>query len=314
MDLPKTTLRLTAEKPMEHGILEYQGPNQIKDDVDRALQNLHTMIRTEVTEHRDHSVIRIYGLRQESIVVQGIAVYLVGAIASCVAFNMDVRAALFNEETLIRDLYRDVTNVIGENNDIDDEKKTYERNPWLWEGICHLLLHLSLMNGANPPPDRLLAKSSIHLDVKDHGLDIIALYGTDSLGVTAGECKAYLERPTDAIADAANRLGGVDRELRDAEIRATLSQFRPSLLPAKQKMLIGTFWHDERAYFPMVCCDSNHSVNWTVSRKVLKRLKPPANRKYLVPAPIDEADSFFDAVSDEMRRYASNNIVRANNV
>lgn len=299
---------------MEHGILEYQGPNQLKDDVDRALQNLHTMIRTEVTEHRDHSVIRIYGLGQESIVVLGIAVYLVGAIASCVAFNMDVRAALFNEETLIRDLYRDVKDVIGENNDIGETKKTYERNPWLWEGICHLLLHLSVIDGANHPPDRLLAKSSIHLDVKDHGLDIIGLYGTDNLGVTAGECKAYLKRPTDAIADAANRLEEVDRQLRDAEIRATLSQFRPSLLPAQQNLLVGTFWHDERAYFPMVCCDSRHSVDWTFSRTVLSRLRPPANRKYLVPAPIVRADTFFDAVSEEMRQYASDNIVRANNV
>ncbi|MCM1567793.1 MAG: hypothetical protein NC238_17940 [Dehalobacter sp.] len=293
--------------------MAYQGPNQIKDDVERALQNLHTVIRTELTEHENHSVIRIYGLGQENTVVQGIAVYLVGAIASCVDFNMEIRTALFNEDTLVRDLYRDVTNVIGVNNGISDRIKTYERNPWIWEGISHLFLHLSIMNPANHPPGRLLAKSSIHLDVNDHGLDIIGLYGTDSLGVTAGECKAYLERPAAAITDAAKRLQEVDNLLRDAEIRATLSQFRPSLLPEQQTLLVRAFWHDERAYFPMVCCDSGHSVDWALSRVDLIRLRPPVNRKYLVPAPIDGADSFFDILSEEMRCYASIT-VRADNV
>lgn len=87
------------------------------------------------------------------------------------------------------------------------------------------MLHLSVKNGSCHPPDRILVKSSIHLDVKDHGLDVIALYGTDALGVTAGECKAYLYRPGEAIADAANRLREVDQELRDARRAHTLTHY-----------------------------------------------------------------------------------------
>ena len=289
-------------------MLGYQGPGRIQDDVNLALCNLNGLISVELSEHASHCVIQIGGLNHRNEVIQGVAVYLVGAIASCIDYNLAIRTALFNEKTLMRDLYRDVVDVVGQDNEIEGNRKTYERNPWIWEGICHLLFHLSLQNKDNHPPDYLLAKSSVHLNVKDHGLDVIALYGTKSLGITAGECKAYLERPTDAIRDAANRLQEVDMELRDTEIRSTLSQFRPSLSPEKQNMLVGAFWHKERAYFPMVCCDSIHSVTWTTDRIVLNRLKPPANRKYLVPASIEDAAIFFDEVSEAMRQYASGRI------
>lgn len=282
----------------------YQGPNRLNDDVQTALKNLNNFLSFEISEHDNHSVIQITGLDQRDDVVQGIAVYLTGAVASCIEFNMSVRAALFNEETLTRDLYRDVERVIGQDNNIDTTVKTYERNPWIWEGICHLMFHLSLLNNKSHPPDLLLAKSSIHLDVKDHGLDIIALYGTEKLGVTAGECKAYLERPASAITDAANRLEEVDSNSRDAELRAALSQFRSSIPPDKQDMLVGTFWLNERAYFPMICCEITHSVDWSRNRRVLERLNPPSNRKFLVPAAINGAESFFDAISETMRQYA----------
>ena len=284
---------------------KYQGPERIGDDIRLALQNLLTLVSVELTEHEQHYVIRIFGLDQRNNVITGIAVYLVGAIASCIEFNLKIRAALFNEGTVNRDLYRDVVKVVGQDNNISNESKIHERNPWIWESICHLIFHMSLDNEAIHPPDRLLAKSSIHLNVKDHGLDVIALYGTGSLGITAGECKAYLQRPNAAIADAANCLREVDSKLRDAEIRAALSQFRPSLQPDKKNMLVGAFWHYERAYFPMVCCESTHSVDWTTNRKVLKRLKPPTNRKYLVTATIDNAELFFDMISDTMRRYVN---------
>lgn len=290
---------------MKKGAQKYRGPGHLVHDVELAMQKLSKLLPVEVSEHDDHCVVRVCGLDHRKAVVEAVAVYLVGAIAGCIEFNLQVRTALFDENTITRDLHRDVVAVIGSDNSIDDVRKTYERNPWLWEGISHLVLHLSLKNKQNHPPDRLLTKSSIHLDVKDHGLDVIALYGTHELGVTAGECKAYLDRPADAIADAANRLSEVDKELRDAEIRIALSQFRASLAPEQQDRLVGTFWRDERAYFPMVCCDSTQSVDWGGKRKVLKRLKPPTNRKYLVPAAIDAATSFFDGVSDAMRKYVA---------
>ncbi len=276
----------------------------LADDVQVALDELNELLSVEFDEHKTHCVIEICDFEERQEVVVGIAVYLVGAIASCVECNLDIRRALFDEETGDRDLYHDVVDVIGEDNSISNEKKTTERDPWLWEGISHLLFHLSRTDEEKHPPSRIIAKTSIHLDVKDHGLDLIALYGTDELGVSAGECKAYLERASDAIADAANRLGEVDEKLRDAEIRAAMSQFRPSLTADQREKLVGSFWHGERAYFPMVCCDKEHKVNWSKKRKVITRLKPPRDKKHLVPAAIEDAKSFFDEIADEMREYA----------
>jgi hypothetical protein len=280
----------------------YYGPNQLAEDVELAMVDLNRLLSVDVTEYSHHTVLLFGGIDTRQPVVAGLAVYLVGAIAGCIRHDMALRSSLFDEETLARDLHLDVVAVVGADSEISVREKTYERNPWIWEGISHLLLHLSVKNSDNHPPAPLIAKNSIHLNVKDHGLDIIALYGSNRYGITVGECKAYLERPADAIADAATMLEGVDKEYRDAEIRSMMSQF--SLSSEEEAKLVGAFWHDERAYFPMVCCDQAASVDWDRDRIALTRLSPPPNRKFLVPAAIDSAGSFFDSVSDSMRRYA----------
>lgn len=284
---------------------EYKGPNFIKDDIQLALQNLTSLLAVKNHEYDHHCVICVDGLDNGKPVIKGIAVYLVGAIASCIEFNLSLREALFDEKSIARDLYRDVTNIIGNDNDIGNSMKTNERNPWIWEGISHLIIHISQNKKETHPPGYVLAKSSIHLNVKDHGLDIIVLYEADNLGVTAGECKAYLKRSADAIADAANRLREVDEGSRDAEIRSSLAQFRPSLLPEQQEKLAGSFWRNERAYFPMVCCDSEYSTDWTKKRVSLERLNVPSKMKFLVPAEIYVADEFFDSIAEEMRQYCT---------
>lgn len=284
--------------------IKYSGPPNFADDISLALGTIASKLIVNLNEHECHCTIEATGLDNRVDIINGISVYLVGAIAGCIDFNLSLRSALFNESSLIRDLYNDVIRVIFDRNDIDNELKIYDRNPWIWEGISHLILHLSILNNLYHPPDRLLMKSSIHLNVKDHGLDIIALYGSDSLGITAGECKAYLSRPADAISDAAGKLEEVDNKLRDAEIRATISQFRPILRPEYQAKLTNAFWHNERAYFPMICCDKSFSRNWGFKRVSIERLKPPRNRKFLVPSVIENAEVFFDAISASMRRYS----------
>ena len=290
---------------MKTTLKSYQGPAELVLDMAAALARLDRLVTVEIGELANHSVVQVKGLDSREEVVEGIAVYLVGAIAGCIEFNLQIRAALFNEKRLSRDLLRDVVQIVGATNSIEENVKIYDRDPWLWEGISHLLFHLSLTDPAKHPPAPLIAKSSLHLSAKDHGLDIVALYGVDSLGVSAAECKAYLQRPSDAIADAANRLREIDHELRDSEIRSVLVQLRPSLSSSQQTKLASAFWYQERAYFPMVCCDAKYGVDWTEDRIVLSRLVPPANRKHLVPASIDDARRFFDAVADAMRSYAA---------
>ena len=48
---------------------------------------------------------------------------------------MAFRSALFNEETLKRDLYRDVVDVVGQDNDIEDDREDIRERPLDLEGI-----------------------------------------------------------------------------------------------------------------------------------------------------------------------------------
>lgn len=258
----------------------------------------------QLSTHESHSLISISGLDHRKDILEAIAVYLVAAIAQCLDSNFQIRNALFGETSFNRDIHNDVTKVIGVDNTISSDIKRDERNPWLWEGLSHLLINLSISINEIHPPQPIIMKTSIHLDVKDHGLDLIALYGDDELGISTGECKAYLESPGRAITDAASRLSEVDSHSRDAEIRATISQFRPSLSATDKAKLSGTFWHDEKTYLPMVCCDQGNATSFTRNRKSLRVLGPPIDKKLLIPVSIKDAKLFFDLLSDEMRLYA----------
>jgi len=293
-------------------VSQYEGPHRLDDDISLALDVLNGLLSFSSKECKQHYVISASGLAGTDQIVEAIAVYLVGAIAKCIDVNLEIRAALFNEDTLTRDLSADVGRVVGEDNCISDSRRRTERNPWIWEGISHLIIHLSLYDNPSHPPDRVLAKNKPKLNVKDHGLDVVALYGSDQLGVSAGECKAYLQDPAGAITAASNQLQAIDENLRDAEIRDALSEFRPVLSEEQKNMLVGTFWRGERAYFPMICCDASASVVWESNRPVIERLQPPANRKFLVPLPIEDADGFFDAVAEVMRQYASSTAGNSN--
>lgn len=268
------------------------------------MDNLGQLLTAQVTIHKSHSLISITGLDHRKEVFEAIAVYLVAAIAQCIDSNFQVRNALFGETSFNRDIHNDVTTVIGVDNTISSETKTDERNPWLWEGMSHLLINLSLSINDIHPSQPIIMKTSIHLNVKDHGLDLIALYGDGDLGISAGECKAYLESPGRAITDAASRLSEVDSHIRDGEIRSAISQFRPSLNATHKAKLVGPFWDEEKTYLSLVCCDHNYASSFTRNRKTLRELGPPIEKKLLIPASIKDAKIFFDLLSDEMRLYA----------
>ena len=283
--------------------IRYNGPQGVEQDVKLALETLDQLIFFQPTQYPNHNVITVTGVDGSETSIDAVAVYLVGVIAECIDLNLEIRANLFDDHTARRDINIYVTDRIGDD-DISDLEKTTERNPWIWEGISHLMLHLSRLGKSSHPPEMIVAKTLPNLSVKDHGIDLIALYGIDSLGVSAGECKAYLDRPSDAVRNAANLFREIDEETRDAEIRRAISLFRSALSDSQKAKLIDAFWRSERAYFPMVCYDASVDVDWSVSREVIDRLKPPPNRKFLVPLSIQNARSFFDSVADSMRNYA----------
>lgn len=290
---------------------QYHGINRLERDATIALQHLNGVFSFASDQYEQHSVITLEGPIDTDETVEAIAVYLVTTIAGSVQLDLDIREKLFDVATLQSDLYRDVVAVIGETNHLSSTKRQTERDPWMWEGISHLVFHLSAYGSASHPPERIVAKTLPKTNVKDHGLDIILLYGSDSFGISAAECKAYLQRPGDAITDAANQLKEVDDNARDSEIRGVMAQFTTVLSKQDKERLVGTFWREERAYFPMVCCDFEATGNWGQSRQVITRLKPPPNRIFLVPLSIENAKLFFDRLADAMRHYVGESVEEA---
>lgn len=281
--------------------LEYTGTNDLVNDVNKALCVLANSLTLCQKECESHSVMTISGFdRIETF--QAIAIYLVSAISQNIDYSLIIRKALFNEEEFFRDLEQDVISVIGKA-DVDNNFKRKKRDPWLLEGISHMLIHLSRLVPGFHPIGRVLAKTNIKYDIHDHGLDVIAIYDSKTLGITAGECKAYLSDPSRAIYDAAIKLKEVDANERDIEIRCTINQLRSSLALDDMKKIAGSFWKNERSYLPFICYDNKYERDWSLKRDVMSQLDVPISHKILFPLSLFEARNSFDKICDLMREY-----------
>lgn len=281
----------------------YAGPSDLVADINTALQTLSGCLSIVRNECATHSVIVVQGFDDDEV-LEATAVYLVSAISQNIQANLQIREALFDEENISRELRIDVISVIGEN-DADNEFKIMIRDPWMWEGISHMLIHLSRLDPNFHPSGQVLAKTSIKYDVHDHGLDVIAIYDSGVLGITAGECKAYFDDPARAILDAANKLREVDATTRDIEIRGAVTQLRSALDDEAKSRIAGSFWRNERSYLPFVCCDSACAKDWNRNRSSLRRLEIPVSHKIMFPLSLQEARLKFDRICEIMRVYAA---------
>jgi len=281
----------------------YTGPYDLAVDVIKALQTLSERLSIIREECETHAVILVNGFDDEKV-LEATAVYLVSAITQNIDANLQIRKALFDEGDISRDLESDVVSIVG-HQDADDDFKIKTRDPWMWEGISHMMIHLSRYNPDFHPIGKVLAKTSIKYDVNDHGLDVIAIYDSGVFGITAGECKAYFDDPKRAILDAANRLREVDANIRDIEIRSATTQLRSALEDDAKSKIAGSFWRKERSYLPFVCCDNKCASDWKRNRRSLRRLDIPVSHKILFPLSLQEARLKFDLICKIMLVYTT---------
>ena len=281
----------------------YLGPRSLAQDATAAIELLAERLSIEHSVGQTHTVLLVKGCGDEESLA-ATATYLVAAIAQTIQANLRIRQALFNNIDLHRDLQADIASVIGDE-DSHGYFKTKQRDPWMWEAISHMLIHLSRYNAEFHPSGHVLAKTGLKYDVNDHGLDLIAIYKGARLGISAGECKAYLHDPSRAITDASNRLSEIDENKRDIELRAAITQLRGVLDDDVQIGLAGAFWRDERSYLPFICCEEARSVNWMLNRSVLQRLNVPIDRKVLYPIPLVHGRATLDRICEFMRSYVA---------
>jgi len=229
----------------------------------------------------------------------------VGQIAKAMQVNLEIRADLLGIDDDARvQLIRDVYSVIGErNDDLTDTQKVYERDPWLFEALSHLFVHLSTKKEVFFPVGTPIGLTMTHRGVKEQGLDLVAIYTSTDVGLSIGESKAWEDDPSAGLRDAAEKFRKVDLGNYDHELRTIVGQMRYAMPVEYQGQITGAFWRNERAYLPFIGYDSNHNPRWASERKALKSLCVPHTHRILVPLPIENFRGFFDDLADEMRTY-----------
>jgi hypothetical protein len=279
---------------------------RLEQDIDRCLESLSGRLQVGSADAGTHQLLTIIGIDCSQECLQDLAVYCVGQIAKAVQVNLEIKADLLgidNEDVRVH-LINDVYSVIGENNDaLTDLQKRNERDPWLFEALSHLFVHLSTGRGDFLPVGIPIGLTMTHRGVNQPGLDLVAIYASTALGLSVGESKAREDDPSKGLREAAKRFGEVDLGNYDQELRTIVGQMRYAIPIEYQEQITGVFWRDERAYLPFICYDSRHNPRWADEREALRPLNVPATHIILVPLPIENFRKFFDDLADAMRTY-----------
>jgi hypothetical protein len=253
-----------------------------------------------------HTAIIITGWNDDDETRHAIACYLVGLRGGAIDAALKIRAQLEDTPQDKIELYQNVIKIVGEDNaKLTQDQKEDERNPWIAEAIWHLCLAIASRIVDWHPPGQILALDYAHVIAKDHGLDVAALYESgETLGMSIVETKAYKADPNKAIQKAVAFFKDVDLDLHGARIRQSVQFMRTALTPEQQSRVTGSFWKRTRSYLPNPHYDSNCEMDWTNSRPSFRELEPPKSNIIVMPHGISNFDSFFDKISDEMRKYA----------
>jgi len=214
--------------------------------------------------------------------------------------TLAVRASVEDTDDDRLELLRNVEAITGTAaNQLSDEKKQDERNPWIAEGMWHLCLFLSSRNQAFHSTGTVIALDRPHIGAKDHGFDVVALYETAQadFGVSLVECKAYEKDPGKAINVAVEFFRAFDGGKHDARIRQVVSYFRELLHAQKQQRISPSLWKTARLYLPNPHYDAASAVDWLTKRPSFKSLKFPV---IVMPHAVPSFRTYFDRVAMAM--------------
>ncbi|HYO58067.1 hypothetical protein [Archangium sp.] len=108
-------------------------------------------------------------------VIEALGHYLFEAgIAHSVRTNLAIARDLFEVNVAFANAFHEeAVRLLGADNNIDEKRRTTLRDPWIAEGIGHLLLLLSRKSPPLAPPGPLQVLTQIHADVHSHGLDLV---------------------------------------------------------------------------------------------------------------------------------------------
>ncbi|MEK3857043.1 hypothetical protein [Cytobacillus sp. FSL H8-0458] len=279
---------------------------QLEKLVESEIELVVSKISVNIIKTKSHHAIMITGIENEPTVIRSIAVYMVALIANAIEANLQVRADLIEyTEVGIEEIVESVLDTIGETNNLNQDFKEDERNPWLAEALIHLLLFISNKVNNIHPVGEILAVGLVHDDPKDKGLDLTALYQSGTLGLTIGECKAYKLNPNKAISNAMKFFDGVDTNRKTGKrIRSQVQILRNFLPKELSELATHGFWNNEKCFLTTPIYDKSIIKDWSKNRnKTLGSLRVPIEKRLIIPLAIEGFDDFFDCLADEMRNF-----------
>jgi hypothetical protein len=271
-----------------------------------AAARVRRAITVDACETSSHRVALVEGLEAPGVTAS-LAVYLVGAgFARAVSTSLRIAAAFLPTTPEAEDqIRRAVVAVIGQNNQVPVSFKTDQRNPWIAEGIAHLILWLSRRTVALSPRGRLHALSPLHVGAKEQGIDLSALFSDElDLGITIGEAKASRLNATSNVAEAAAFFGSIDDgdPIREIQLRDRVQLLRQALADHLAQRVTAALWEENRCYLPFVAYGANDSpFSPRRGRSSYRGLTPGYERVLLVCLGLADYEQFFDTLADSMR-------------
>ncbi|NME68199.1 hypothetical protein [Flammeovirga aprica] len=255
-----------------------------------------------------HKIVKVTGWEVSNDIKKSIATYFVGLRALAIDELFQIRMQMWEETPEdVNRLKCFVTDIIGETTtSLSIEQKQDERNPWLSEALWHLCFYLAsdCEKDEFHPPGKIISINSPHLNAKDHGMDVYAIFKdiNDELGFTIVETKAYKRDPNQAIQKANTFFKKVENGNYDLEIRQYVQAQRSRLKNKYNLDLNKAFWQDNKVYIPNPHYDSSVVINWQNKRSSFESLEVDLERKIIMPNSLNNFDTFFDDISEHMRQ------------
>jgi hypothetical protein len=279
---------------------------QIEQGMSDAISYLTCQLRIQVIGADTHRAIVVTGWNDDVPSRHAVACYLVGLIACAIDAALNIRAKLANTPEDREEILQNVLVKVGTTDDcLTSDQKQDERNPWIAEGIWHLCLTVAAQRQDIHPMGTIVALDHAHVAVKDHGLDVAAIYETQQgFGLTLVESKAYRNNPNAAISQAVDFFKQVDSGKHALRIRQAVQIMRTALPPERQEQISDSFWKQARTYVPNPQYDAAFHPDWSHTRSSFRALQPDPNNIVVMPHCINGFDEFFDKVAEAMRDFA----------
>ncbi|MGD9684057.1 MAG: hypothetical protein AB7W16_23045 [Candidatus Obscuribacterales bacterium] len=266
-------------------------------DIQTACDAIERAISLKEHKAGTHVVTEVTGLDAMS---KEVAVYLYACLSAHIDYSLNIIESLVGTTANARKtLSNDIRSYLIAPEDSDPELfRITERDPWILEGIAHLLMKLSRNLAPLSPPGPIEVMTDLHDDVKGHGLDQVGFFlEGELLSMNIGEAKATEKKIRTRIDDTGKTFEEVKNGVYEPHIRSRVQQLRYALSPNLQQLVTASFWENRQAFIAITGFPEQAGLNISSSRKCYERVGLPEERIRLIAVKLNDYRAFFEQVS-----------------